>query len=71
MSTGMTWEDVREQFDIPRVKAMQEYWATFPPAHVAIAHYLGYGKKTEEKARPPSDAELAELLAMIPEVPRG
>lgn len=65
MSTGMTWEAVREQFDIPRVTAIQEYWKMYPPVHQLVAAYFGYAK-----ASPKTSASLDELIQFIPEVKR-
>ena len=64
VSTGMTWEAVREQFDIPRVSAMQEYWKSNPPMHQLVAAYFGFGGKK------PAETDLSELLSIIPEVKR-
>ena len=62
----MTWEEVREQFDIPRVGAMQRYWVENPPLHQLVAAYLGFkGKPTVT-----TESDLAELLMTIPEVNR-
>lgn len=61
MSTGWTYDQVGEQFDLPRLRAMNEYWAGSPPVHVAVARYLGY--KPKEKAGASTDDLLAALQA--------
>lgn len=47
ISTGMTIEQVREQFDLPRLTAFTSYTKRFPPVHVLVASYFGFGKPTE------------------------
>ena len=64
ISSGMTWEQVREQFDIPRIGAMQRYWTDNPPLHQLVAAYFGYSGKKQE------DQDLSTLLNSIPEVKR-
>lgn len=39
--TGWTWEYISDHVDLPRLEALNKYWAQFPPAHVLIAAYLG------------------------------
>jgi hypothetical protein len=50
MSTGWTFEQVGDQFDIPRLLAMYKYWKSFPPIHVMLSSYFGISKKTEQVA---------------------
>mgnify|MGYP003385358284 CR=1 FL=1 len=45
---------------VPRLVAMNKYWATSPPVHAMIAAYLGVGKKEE-----PDD--IGDLMRMFPE----
>jgi hypothetical protein len=66
----MNLEEVREQFDLPRLEAFNKYSEQFPPQHVLIASYFGYGKKKETEVKPLEGAELAELMAAFPEVTR-
>jgi hypothetical protein len=49
MSTGWTFDQVAEQFDLLRLKAMIEYWKHKPPVHVMIASYLGIDGKPTQK----------------------
>ena len=49
MSTGWTFDQVAEQFDLPRLKAMIAYWKHKPPVHVMIASYLGIDGKPIQK----------------------
>lgn len=60
----MSIDDVREQFDIPRLEAFNRYSEKFPPTHVLIASYFGFGKETEKTS---NEDEIAQLLTMIPE----
>ena len=48
ISTGMTIEQVRSEFDIPRIEALNKYHAKYPPLHIMVAAYLGIGGKEEE-----------------------
>jgi hypothetical protein len=56
MSTGWTFEEVAEQFDIPRLNAIYKYWKHTPPVGIAVARYLGY--KAPEPVTKPSDPAL-------------
>lgn len=47
--------------DLPRLLALQAYWADHPPLHLMVKAYLGI--KPKEKEEP---GRLEELLAMIP-----
>ena len=58
----MSIEEVREQFDLPRLQAFTEYSKRFPPLHIMIAGYFGLGKKDE----PADDEFINELLVMFP-----
>lgn len=39
--TGWTWDYVAEHIDLPRLKALNLYWADNPPLHRMVAAYLG------------------------------
>jgi len=68
ITTGMSIEAVREQFDIPRLQAFKTYCEKFPPQHVLIAAYFGYPK--EQQPQKAEDNDLAALMAAFPEVRR-
>jgi hypothetical protein len=61
MCTGWTFDQVGEQFDLPRLKAMQSYWEGNPPTHIMIARYLGI--KPKEAPKPDNDGLEAALAA--------
>lgn len=63
----MTIEDVRDQFDIPRLQAFNRYCEKYPPQHILIAAYFGFPK---EKPKQAEDNDLAALMAAFPEVQR-
>lgn len=66
MSTGMTLEQVRDQFDLPRLASFNKYSEKFPPSHVLIASYFGFGKS---EPKPENNGEaIADLLSQIPMV---
>ena len=64
MSTGMTIEQVRAEFDLPRLEGFKKYTHQFPPQHILVASYFGFGKP---KKIVNSDDDYAELLAMLPQ----
>jgi hypothetical protein len=64
----MDIEAVREQFDLPRLEAFNKYTKQFPPQHMLVAAYFGYGKSQKEAK--PDDKDLAALMAAFPEVTR-
>jgi hypothetical protein len=69
MSTGMTWDEVQDQLDLPSLNALTRYWTRHPPVHLMVAAYLGI-KAEPEKAEPVQQADLSAFLATIPQVKR-
>ncbi|MGV1045468.1 hypothetical protein [Limnohabitans sp.] len=68
ITMGMTLEQVREQFDIPRLLAFNQYCEKFPPLHVLVAAYFGYPK---EKPKAEADEEdMVKLMAQFAQVAR-
>lgn len=72
MSTGMTLNEVLDQFDLPTLRAFNDYWKGFPPVHVMVAAYFGI--EPEKRAVKAADgamdpAVLAELMAQFPVTP--
>lgn len=43
-ATGWTWEYIDEFLTLPRLAAMNRYWAVNPPLHLMVQGYLGYSK---------------------------
>jgi hypothetical protein len=35
--------------DLHRLHAIQKQWSRFPPVHIAVGCYLGFGKKAAEQ----------------------
>ena len=66
MSTGMTWDQVQDQLDIPSLDALTEYWQSYPPVHVMVAGYFGIKPKAKAKKAQMDDAAIAELMANFP-----
>jgi hypothetical protein len=62
-STGMSLEEVRDQFDVPRLEAFNSYTERFPPQYLLIAGYFGFGK--EKSVNKQEDVEA--LLASFPQ----
>lgn len=59
----MSFEEVRNQFDMPRLTALNKYNERFPPFHVLIASYFGFGKEVASN----NDADVEALLASFPQ----
>lgn len=61
--TGMTWDQVLDDLDLIRLKAINTYWAEHPPTHVLVANYLGIKPKTQtETTAPVNDESVHELV---------
>lgn len=67
--TGWTWEQVRQEMTIPRIKAMQRQWVQQPPMHILVAGYLGYKPDAETGVPAPAKEEkpqdLSELIELF------
>lgn len=68
ITMGMSVEQVREQFDIPRLLAFNRYCDKFPPQHVLVAAYFGYPKEQPKAAA--DDEGMAKLMAHFAQVAR-
>lgn len=64
MSTGLDFDQVRDQFDLPRLKAMNKYWENYPPIHIMIAGYLGI-KPSEKAPELSNDEHLIQLMQAL------
>ncbi|MEY2864607.1 MAG: hypothetical protein RLY58_2314 [Pseudomonadota bacterium] len=55
--------------DVPRLLAMNQYWASHPPLHMMIQGFLGIEPKPEVSAEAESsedqDAQLEALMAQF------
>ena len=58
--TGWTWEYIADHVDLPRLAALQRYWARIPPLHITVASYFGAIKQ------PAASADIAEAAAYVP-----
>ena len=58
MSTGMTIEQVRAEFDLHRLDAFYSYTANNPPVHVSVARFLGI---SQSKAATPEDSSKQDV----------
>jgi len=65
LTTGMSLDEVRTQFDMPRLTALNRYTERFPPQHILIAAYFGFGKDGEKETNKQEDIDA--LLASIPQ----
>lgn len=55
---GWTWEYVDQNMDIPRLLAMNAYWAKHPPLHIMVQSYFGF--KPQAASTVPSDHKNTE-----------
>lgn len=63
----MDIETIRTQFDIPRLRAFNQYTERLPPLHVLAAAYFGFPK---EKPKAPDEQDVAALMAEFAQVAR-
>ncbi|MGH7750034.1 MAG: hypothetical protein ACREQ5_35490 [Candidatus Dormibacteria bacterium] len=40
-ATGWTWDYIGEHMTLPRLYALWEHWATYPPMHITAARFAG------------------------------
>lgn len=67
--TGWTWEQVRQEMTLPRLRTMQRLWARHPPTHILVAGYLGYKPDADDPAPAAKDEttqDLGELFQLFP-----
>ena len=41
MATGDTWDQIDNDWDIPRLRAMNKYWKRYPPLHILVQAFMG------------------------------
>lgn len=63
MCTGFTFDQVGEQFDLPRLRAMQTYWESNPPIHIMVARYLGIKPKAADEPAENNEGLMSALAA--------
>lgn len=66
MSTGMGLEQVRSEFDIPRLEAFGRYTAQWPPIHILLAGFMGLGQAPAKPDKSQEEA-LADLISQLPQ----
>jgi hypothetical protein len=42
--TGWPIPHIRDELDVPMLRALRDQWAQFPPLPIMVAHYLGAAK---------------------------
>jgi hypothetical protein len=58
---GWSWEYVDDQMTLPRLEIIWRQWKRFPPLHMMVGAYLGYGKKEAKPQNIPLDGMFAAL----------
>jgi len=69
MSTGMTYNAVLDDLDLPALEGFNRYWLGHPPVHIMMATYFGI-KDEAKKTDANSEQTLAELMATFPMSPK-
>lgn len=62
-STGLPWDQILDEWDLPRLDAMTRYWNDHPPVHVMVAAYLGV--KPSNQSKQPSKSNPQESLQQL------
>jgi hypothetical protein len=55
--TGWSWEYIDESITLPRLYAMNAYWAKNPPVHLLLRQFFGYRPPPDSKAPDGMNAE--------------
>lgn len=58
--TGQTWEEIGQQWDLPRLEAWNVYNRDHPPLHIMVAAYLGVKPK-----KPRGDDRKNDLMGFL------
>jgi hypothetical protein len=53
-ATGWTWEYIDEFLTLPRLNALFEHWAEYPPVHITAALFAGIKSDGNVKRKRPS-----------------
>lgn len=69
--TGWDWDTVVWETDLPRLQALNQYWADNPPLHKMVAAYLGIEPASKRNAAhgddsPTTDSAIEEAAEFIP-----
>ncbi len=71
MSTGWTYDQVGEQFDLPRLKSMMEYWRIRPPVHILVASYVGYKPPEDNKVIDGEGEDVSDFIKAMSAFQQG
>lgn len=61
--TGLSWDTVLEEFDLPRVHVMNEYWQSHPPVHLMVAAYFGIKPKPKFDKKSLEEQDFGQLMS--------
>lgn len=64
---GWTWEYIDDNMTLPRFYEISEQWEKWPPVHLAVLAYMGYGQESEEnkKKKDANETSFADLQQMF------
>ena len=67
--TGHGWEQIRNEWDFPRLEAWNRHAANYPPIQRMVQAYLGIKPKgtTETAALPDNETGAGELALLMPD----
>ena len=62
----MSLEEVRAQFDLPRLYAFTQSSKRYPPQHVIVASYFGFGESTKRATEEDNADFIQQLMQAFP-----
>lgn len=74
MTTGKDFDYIRDHYDLPRIKALNEYHTKFPPTDVGIqrlCRILEAFMGIEDNSNPQDDEDEDDLEEMLNAFPQG
>lgn len=77
LTMGKDYDYIRDQMDLPRIKALSEYQAKFPPADVGVQHlcrileaFMGIEENPTPDEMSEGDEEM-DILEFAMQFPQG
>ena len=58
-----------DHLDLPRLKALSDYWADHPPMHLMVAAYLDIKPRPAPATTTPTDEDLNRVRELFPTRP--
>ena len=64
-ATGMSWQTVLDEIDLPRLEALNRYWKDFPPVHVMVRRAMKIESTPQSEAN--DDEEMTGFMSAFPQ----